>query len=279
MNKIYIIIPISIEHLKSRYLHIFITINDLLSNIKIARKYIYQYKITIILNGIDNTNEYIYQFYECIKLIDNTIELLIISERSKVNAVNEGLRLCRNQKYDLFISADSDIRIPYILIYKMIALSCIGYFDAIVCEKAGLINKDSSEFQFKYSKFINLALEFRIFPSRRPTGSFYCLNPRSDFEFPAGCSEGDYLGSFKNIIHTNDFVYSEYPKTFEDEIIRRKEKAKIINNTHINIKRNIQDIEYVNWIEQHSPFPHYIQNDVKFIDSFNLFKAVIQNIS
>jgi hypothetical protein len=61
-----------------------------------------------------------------------------------------------------------------------------------------------------------------------------------------------------------------------DEVARRKRIAIQVDATYRDLKRDIQNIEYIHYIGQKSPFPRRVQADASFKRAYGLFSQVIE---
>jgi hypothetical protein len=275
MLSCYFFLPVLSQQVDHRLLKLCRVLDDLMVSIKQASE-IGRFTVHMHLNGPKpvtlDLNRLV--LFLC-RRFGIQITLTYHSLPDKIVAVNVGLSEARNQEYDLFFCVDNDIEIPKNTVPHMIELFRSEKVDGVVCEKAPLLTIRSTEFQVLFSSFVFSALTYQIFPNRRPTGSFYCIDPLRIYAFPLGCNEGDYLARNK-IIHTNTFVYSEYPSSLVEEVERRKriQRASI----SLGYVRDIQNLEYVEYIEKDLPFPHYVQTN-EFWSSFHLYKNVIDLVS
>jgi hypothetical protein len=276
MYNCYFFLPVAANQLYVRFDKLCRSLQDLTANIRYAGPVISNFYVDIYINGRlpedFNLTHYIMLLGRYTP-IDFAISIHPIAD--KIIAVNQGLAKARDGNYDLFFCIDNDILIPKTTVRHMIELFDANNCDGIVCEKAPLVTMRSNEFQQSYSYFIDLTLKFQIFPNRRPTGSFYCIDPMKLYAFPLESNEGDFLTKF-SIVHTNTFVYSEYPKSLADEIERRKRIFKASNS--LNYIRDIQNIDFVDYIERYPPFPRNLQDEF-FRKAFNTYKQVIERIT
>jgi len=271
----YFFLPIAFNQVITRKAKLFRVLLDLSANIKSALPLISDFKIHIHLNGLPPDDfDYIRYVVSLNRIVSVDITTSTAAVSDKILAVNLGLEKARAGNYDLFFCVDNDLRIPTVTVRLMLETFASNKCEGVVCEKAPLVTHASTEFQQSYSYFIGLALNYQIFPNRRPTGSFYCVDPLRLSAFPLVSNEGDYLTRFK-IIHTNTFVYSEYPHCETDEVSRRRRIS--LASDSLNYVRDIQNFEFVNHIERKFPFPSELQSDL-FWRAFFTYKSVIERI-
>ena len=139
---------------------------------------------------------------------------------SKIAAVNRGLDEARSSKADLFLSVDDDVVIPPTAISRLTALHRKHTAAGVTCAKAPFLHSRSTAFQRLYSYAVRASFHFNIVP-KRPTGSFYCLDPSALQEFPSGCNEGDVLAQMGLPLSTLT-IWSEYPRSMSLEIDRQR---------------------------------------------------------
>ena len=276
MYKCYFFLPVLFSQARQRFSLLCRVLHDLSANIRFAHPKISNFQVHIYLNGSQPRHFDLPHYISALQRntsLNLTITFSAIAD--KLIAVNRGLEEARNTASNLFFCVDNDILIPRFLLRSMIEIYERDKCEGIVCEKAPVISKGANKFQLLYSSFIDLALRSQIFPNRRPTGSFYCVDPYKLHAFPLNCNEGDFLARSK-IIHTNGFVYSAYPASLTEEVIRRRRIAKASDS--LDYIRDIQNIEFVNYMERFPPFQRSIQTDF-FWESFYLYKQVIQLMS
>lgn len=141
------------------------------------------------------------------------------TEASKIATVNAGLMEARAERADLFLCVDDDIVIPPTALETMVQLFREGDVAGAASAKAPLLHGRSTEFQRLYSYAVRASFQFNLAP-KRPTGSFYCLDPFAVAAFPDGCNEGDILTSL-NLPLSPIPILSEYPVSLEAEVARQ----------------------------------------------------------
>ena len=165
----------------------------------------------------------------------------------KTQAVNEAITVARALNWRKLIICDNDLRVPLETIAAMIrAFNRYNGRRVAVCEKLGLVTPTSTNFQRDFSAFANYVIRKRLIPNRRPSGSLYILDPQTFFGVPTGANEGDYL-ALQPIVHSNRYIYSEYPPSLEQE--RRRRLRLTEASDRIGFSRDIQDPNiYAYWI-------------------------------
>lgn len=179
-----------------------------------------QFRIFISINGqlpASLDPRAVARFFDVLNPLPFRIGFSSISD--KIETVNSGIAMARNDLADLFFSIDNDIVFDSWAVRKMIETHQTLRQVGVACKKCPLIHKKSTAFQCAYSYSFQVSFATDLFP-KRPTGSLYCIDPESLTEFPPGCNEGDYLAS-RAVPISNVVIYSEFPQTFEEEISRR----------------------------------------------------------
>jgi hypothetical protein len=170
-------------------------------------------------------------------------ELTTDAVQDKVSAVNFGLIASRQARADAFLTVDNDLYFRAHVLRRMLEIYqvCAGR-RPIGCEKLPFVPVRATEFQRTFSVFGEFVVRSRILDNRRISGSLYIINPHSIGSFPAGCNEGDYLTQI-GAVHSNQYIYSEYPPTFRDEVLRRRRLAAGAAAT--GFRRDFQDASVV----------------------------------
>jgi len=184
----------------------------------------------------------------------------------KINAVNFGLNISRVKGYDYFLNIDADIIYNSGAIKNIIDLSS-RIDDSIICSsKCPFTHNLSTNFQILYSFAVQCSFTYKIYPPR-PTGSFYLIKSESLAMLPEGCNDGDYfelIGYYMSDI----IVYSEYPKTYEEEVRRR---IRLFQATQQIKHERFHDNNEIMKFEYRKKAPKQILENDTYIKSLNLF--------
>lgn len=253
-----------------------------------ARNEIKRFHVHIHINGIDRqlcpftqdatgvNNSYIQIINrickDLFKLLPN-VHITLSPESGKINAVNFGLISARTKQASLFFCVDNDILFFGNTINQIINLYHRNkkIFSGVACAKCPYTNQYSSNFQRKYSLCTQLSFKYNLYP-KRPTGSFYAIDPFRIIKFPEMSNEGDFLDR-QGVLLSELIVYSEFPKTIEAEILRRKRIFTASNN--INYTRIHDDIGFLNSRANRQSTQSRLL-PASYWDSLELYKSVIR---
>jgi len=168
--------------------------------------------------------------------------------QDKISAVNFGLVASRQAQADTFLTVDNDLYFPVNVIRRMLEIYHAGAGRCPVgCEKIPFVPSRATAFQRAFSIFGEFVVRSRILDNRRISGSLYVVNPYSIDVFPSGCNEGDYLTQI-GALHSNEYIYSPYPSSFREEVLRRRRLA--IGAAATGYRREFQNAAVVGgWLD------------------------------
>lgn len=266
--------PILTSQVHHRTAKIYEAIRSLRASLVYAMPILRQWKFHIHINGNADYEEEFKLLTGLLDLVKIPTVITASKYTGKINAVNYGISQARKEN-KMFFCVDNDISIPLHATRNMLELfSSANNRDGVTCHKAPLLTENSTDFQRVYSYSVQMSFLYNIYP-KRPTGSFYCIDPNRVTRFPENCNEGDYLDRL-NILRSWEVVLSEYPATISEEIERRKRLRK--SSDAIGYSRIHSESDFLEKGFQKNT-PSFLVRDDLYIKSIAQHKFVRDSIS